>query len=362
MLARSAGSLAGSASAASGQCRHSPMHAHFGNYLMTSANASTVMPSTLNHGPAQSTRRHALLTGAAALTMLSLSKPADARSEGAGSAPTRFVEVGGRKLAYRSVGKGKPIVLAHRFRGVIDLWDPLFIDALAAQGFQVVTFDHSGLGLSTGDRSYDPASLVKDTKDLIDALGLKDVVIGGWSFGGIVAQIYVAMFGASVSHAVLISTTPPGKLVKPGEQLFYNAAAQDAATLDQYTTLFFEPKDAASRAASQRSFERIFARKTGRSPDVPADWALKQVPQSPPNPMFPSDEVLQALKNTNVPILHLGGDHDISVPVENWYALGGQLPTLNLITYPRAGHAPHHQQPELAAAQIAAFIKGTRKA
>jgi pimeloyl-ACP methyl ester carboxylesterase len=72
--------------------------------------------------------------------------------------------------------------------------------------------------------------------------------------------------------------------------------------------------------------------------------------------------VLQALKDTNVPILHLGADHDISVPVENWYALGGQLPTLNLITYPRAGHAPHHQLPELAAAQIAAFIKGTLKA
>jgi len=55
--------------------------------------------------------------------------------------------------------------------------------------------------------------------------------------------------------------------------------------------------------------------------------------------MFPSDEVLQALKNTNVPILHLGGDHDLSVPVENWYALGGQLPTLNLIPTPaRAMH------------------------
>ncbi|WP_457334385.1 alpha/beta fold hydrolase [Rhizobacter sp. P5_C2] len=50
------------------------------------------------------------------------------------------------------------------------------------------------------------------------------------------------------------------------------------------------------------------------------------------------------------------------MPVENWYALGGQLPTLNLLTFPRAGHAPHHRQPELAAAHIAAFVKSTRKA
>lgn len=313
---------------------------------------------------AQASRRQVLFSGAAALTTasaLSWSTPAVAQGSGAAAAPTRFVEAAGRRLAYRSVGKGKPIVLAHRFLGVLDLWDPAFIDALAAQGFQVVTFDHSGLGQSTGDKSYNPGALVKDAKDLIDGLGLKEVVIGGWSFGGIVAQIYVAMFGASVSHAVLIASTPPGKLVKPGEQLFYDLAP-GPATLEQYTTMFFEPKDAGSRTASQRSFERIFARKNDRSPDVPVEWALTQVPRSPPNPMFPSEEVLQALKNTNVPILHVGGDHDISVPVENWYALSGQLPTMSLVTYPRAGHAAHFQYPEMAAAQIAAFITNTRKA
>jgi pimeloyl-ACP methyl ester carboxylesterase len=182
----------------------------------------------LPHLPRPPTRRHALATGAAALSALALSTPALAKDRGADSAATLFVEAGGRKLAYRSVGKGKPIVLAHRFRGVLDLWDPALIDALAAQG---------------------------------------------------------------------------------------------PATLEQYTPMFFELKDTANRAASQRSFGRLFARESGRSPEVPVEWALTQVPHSPPNPMFPSDEVLQALKNTRVPILHLGGDHDLSVPVENWYAL-----------------------------------------
>jgi pimeloyl-ACP methyl ester carboxylesterase len=308
----------------------------------------------------QATRRQMLMAGAA---WSALSLPTLARAQGgAGSTPTRFVEVGGRKLAYRSVGKGKPIVLAHRFRGVLGLWDPAFINALASHGHQVVTFDHSGFGLSTGEKSYNPASLVKDTKDLVDALGLKDFVIGGWSFGAIVAQIYVAMFGASVSHAVLIAGIPPGKLVKPGEQRFIDLGSQGPATLEQYTGLFFEPDDAGSRAASKRSFERIFSPENKRSPDVPAEWAIAQVPRSPPNPVVPSEDVLNALKNTNVPILHLNGDHDISFPVENWYALNGQLPTLSLITYPRAGHAAHFQYPEMAASQIAAFIQNTQKA
>jgi pimeloyl-ACP methyl ester carboxylesterase len=149
-----------------------------------------------------------------------------------------------------------------------------------------VTFDHSGLGLSTGERSYNPASLVKDTKDLIDALRLRDVVIGGWSLGGIAAQIYVAMFGANVSHALLISTTPPGTLVKPGEQVFYDLGAQGPATLSNTPPCCSSRRTPQVAAASQRSFERIFARKSGRSPDVPVEWALTQVPHAPPNPMF----------------------------------------------------------------------------
>ncbi|GAA5163104.1 alpha/beta hydrolase [Viridibacterium curvum] len=314
-------------------------------------------------------RRQALSAGAAVAAVFSVAWPhavnaqagrnSDVRSA---TATTRFVEVGGRKLAYRSVGSGKPIVLCNRFRGVLGLWDPAFIDALAAQGFQVVTFDYSGLGLSTGERSYNPAAMVKDAKDLVDALGLKDVVIAGWSIGGIVAQIYMAMFGQDVSHVVLLATTPPGKLVKQAEQLFYDAAAVPGISLDNFTTIFFEPADEGSRAASKRSFDRIMAQKIARSPDVPADWAISQIGTTPRNPVFPADEILNVLRTTKTPILHLGADHDIIFPIENWYALNGQLPTLSLITYPRAGHGPHHQHPESAAAQIAAFIASTRKA
>ena len=308
-------------------------------------------------------RRRILIGSAAAAAALSVPAAAIAqKANAAGGGVTRFIEVGGRRLAYRSAGKGKPIVLAHRFRGVLGLWDPAFINALAAQGYQVVTFDHSGFGLSTGEKSYNPPSLVKDTKDLIDGLGLKDVVIGGWSFGAIVAEIYVAMFGPMVSHAVLIAGTPPGALVKPGSQRFYDLAAEDRPTLEAYTDMFFDPDDAASRAASKASFDRIFSPSNVRSPDIPAAWAAAQTPRTPPNPVFPSDEVLMALKQTNVPILHLNGDRDISFPVENWYALNRQFPTLSLITYPRAGHASHFQYPELAAAHIGAFIRNTKKA
>lgn len=118
----------------------------------------------------------------------------DKLSSSANTAQTLFLESNGRRLAYRSVGQGRPIVLCTRFRGVMDLWDPKFIDELAARGFRLVTFDYSGLGQSTGERTYDPVSLAKDANDLIEGLDLRDVVIGGWSLGGIAAQTWVSPF------------------------------------------------------------------------------------------------------------------------------------------------------------------------
>jgi len=38
------------------------------------------------------------------------------------TAPNQFVETRGRRLAYRSIGSGTPLVLCTRFRGNMDLW------------------------------------------------------------------------------------------------------------------------------------------------------------------------------------------------------------------------------------------------
>jgi pimeloyl-ACP methyl ester carboxylesterase len=271
------------------------------------------------------------------------------------SATTQFVEVDGRRLAYRTFGSGIPLVLCVRFRGTMDVWDPLFLDSLAEQGFQVTTFDYSGLGQSTGEPTYNPASLAKDAIDLIIALKLEKVVIGGWSVGGMAAQIVLAKAPQLVSHAVLIATTPPGPLVKPGEQLFYTLAKREN-DFEDFVSLFFEPASPTSRAAAEQSAKRLAERKDDVSPVVPHEWAALQLGDGPKNPVFPVDAVLQMLRSTSIPVLHLGGDHDIVFPIENWYALSGQLPTLHLVTLPGTGHGPQLQYPQASAAHIAAFV------
>lgn len=155
-------------------------------------------------------------------------------------ARSRLANVLGRRLAYRTFGVGTPIVLCIRFRGTMDSWDPLFLDSLAAPGFSVTIFDYSGLGASTGEPTYQPASLARDAIDLMDALGLERAVVGGWSVGGIAAQLVMAQVPQRVSHLVLIATTPPGQLVKTGEPLFYRLAGREN-DFEDFLSVFFEP-------------------------------------------------------------------------------------------------------------------------
>lgn len=287
------------------------------------------------------------------------------QAAGALDAPNRTVEVDGRRLAYRTFGRGPHLVLCIRLRGTMDMWDPLFLDLLAAH-FTVTIFDYSGLGFSTGTASYGKTDMAKDVNDLVDALGLGKVIIGGWSLGGFAAMVFAALHPEKVSHVLAIATMPPGLMVKPSEQLFFATATKpDYTTEDEYI-LFFEPNSARSRALGDASIARIAARGTvqGAARDfaTPAAVFLKALQESsdPTSPFpDPTGAYSNFFRTTTIPVLALCGDHDLVFPVENWYALNDQWPSLFVASWPECGHGPQHQYPALSADLIASFVRNT---
>lgn len=273
--------------------------------------------------------------------------------------PTQFVEAGGRTLAYRRFGEGPPLVMCLRFRGVMDDWDPAFLDALAAN-FEVITFDYSGIGLSTGMPSYVREKMAGDARDLVEALGLDRVVILGWSIGGTAAQIFTAMAPERTTHAILIASVPPGPQPFQAEPVFLPTATKAVNSLEDEYILFFEPDSAASRAAADASHARIASRIADRSPLVPEPIFMKMLQESyDPDAIFPDRGGVYSdfLAAGSVPILAINGDHDVVLPVENWYRLGRKWKSLYLLTIPDSGHGPQHQEPQLAADAIASFVR-----
>lgn len=270
---------------------------------------------------------------------------------------TKFVQVGDRKIAYRSIGKGLPMILVNRFRGTLDTWDPAFLDGLASR-HDVITIDYSGTGLSTGDCADDTLSMAEDVKDVAEALKLTRIVVAGWSLGGLVAQTVTRRYPELISHAILIATGPPGKNSGVPEKVFWERALKEVNDLDDGYVLFFEPKSEKSKNAGLLSFGRMGKRTEDLDTFVSKECYGKQRKAIED---FREDKHgnLENLKESKIPILVFMGDHDICFHVEDWYSLVGKLPSIQLIVMPQAGHAVQHQYPELAAKYITEFIENS---
>ncbi|MEA5141138.1 alpha/beta fold hydrolase [Arcicella rigui] len=110
--------------------------------------------------------------------------------------------IDGKKRAYPQFGTGEHLVLVNRFRGVLDTWDPLFLDGLAVQN-TVIIFDYSGIGLSEGELPLNTIDVAKEIIKLLDYLGIQQFNVLGWSYGGLVTQSLMFLYPvliAPLSH------------------------------------------------------------------------------------------------------------------------------------------------------------------
>ena len=272
---------------------------------------------------------------------------------------TLFAEINGKKIAYRSIGSGDPMILCQRFRGNLDDWDPAFLDALSSN-YNVITFDYSGFASSTGEPPTNMLLFAKDVVDLSEALNLRKFIIGGWSFGGWVAQILTTEFPELVSQTILIGTRPPGNVKYPFEEIFLKLSRKEDNDFEDEVILFFEPTSEVSRAAALESHQRIAQRSVDNDIKVRQDlWQFYfkggvDFQQDPYN-------ARQKLAETEIPILVISADHEICFPPDNWFELNRKLPTTQMVIIPQTGHGVHHQYPELVSSYIHSFIEQNKK-
>lgn len=267
---------------------------------------------------------------------------------------TQYATIDGKQIAYRKIGAGTPIILANRFRGTLDTWDPLFLDLLAEKN-TVVTFDYSGIGYSEGDLPLNLHEVAAEVVKMADYLKYEKFIAGGWSYGGLIAQYTTFLYPTRVMGTVAIGTNPMGENKTALSPLFLEKALQPEYDLEDIITLFYEPTSEKSRKAAQESAIRIAQRydhsKVPVAPEVLHRYfaPTEQLAQD-------TDNFRGAYKTLQTPVLVISGDNDISFAVENWFPLLKNAPTLQHIIFHDAGHAPHFQYPELTTAYIHTFI------
>ncbi len=279
-------------------------------------------------------------------------KGADAVLDTFQSVHTHFLEAAGITFAYRTLGPslGIPLVLLQHFRGTMDGWDPLLVDALAYER-PVVLFDNRGIGRTTGTTPNNVAAMARDAAAFIDALDDKRIDLLGFSIGGMIAQQLLIDRPDLVRNAILVATGP-----RPSVDVFPHAVERAATTIpsdaSSLLSLFFT-QTPTSQAAGHRYLERMMLR-TAREPATNETVMHAQLVAI--HEWADNAQNADALGGVRQPVLVVNGSHDVMIPTINSYTLSQQLPNAELIIYPDAGHGSLFQYPERFAADAARFL------
>jgi len=152
-------------------------------------------------------------------------------------ASSNFANVGGHRIHYYALGpaNGPVAVLVHGLGGRSEDWTKL-APYLAKAGYRVYLPDLPGFGRSEkpANFSYSVSDQARIVAGFFDALGLKQVDLGGWSMGGWIVQLVAAQHPDRVRRLMLFDSA--GLYVRPDwdTKLFTPVSA---AELDKFDAL-----------------------------------------------------------------------------------------------------------------------------
>jgi pimeloyl-ACP methyl ester carboxylesterase len=274
------------------------------------------------------------------------------------TAPTRFLDAGKERYAYRRFGAGfcLPLLCLQHFTGTMDNWDPAVTDPLATER-EVILFESAGIGRSSGSVPNTIAGMASHALAFLDGLGIGTCDVLGFSLGGMVAQQMALERPSIFRRMMLVGTAPRGgedimHLEKPSlAKPLGDPSLQGYAVLQK---IFFAPTKS-SQAAGAAFMERLMQRGEDREPISGPAVAQAQMAAFR-EWEHGSGEPFSDLRKIHYPTLVVNGIYDEMIPVSNSYWLSAHLPNAVLLTYPDSGHGSLFQFHESFTRQAAAFL------
>jgi len=270
--------------------------------------------------------------------------------------PNKLVSAAnGVEYAYRDTGEGPvPLVLLQHFRGNLDNWDPALVDALASAR-RVVTFDNAGVGGSSGSTPPTVAQMAHDAIAFLDAMGIGQADILGFSIGSFVAQEIALIRPAIVRRLVLASAAPQGAAGMHGwAPDVIGAVGAPQPNPEGYLDVFFS-RSGSSRQAGQEALRRMSARTGDR--DKATTWETRQAQYDAVCAWgIPNHALLQRVSGIGVPVFVANGDSDPMILPHYSYLLAGMIPHARVKIYPDSAHGFLFQHNAEFAADVGAFL------
>ncbi|MBP7128893.1 MAG: alpha/beta hydrolase [Trichococcus sp.] len=270
-------------------------------------------------------------------------------------APNKSIRTAnGITYVYRELGEkiGIPIVFFTHLSANLDNWDPRIIDGIAKQHW-VITFDNTGVGLSSGQVPGTIKEMAEDAIDFIKALGFKQIDILSFSMGGMIAQELLELEPTLIRKVILTGTGPRGgKGIENVTKISNQDLVRAIFTLKDVKTYLFFTRTSNGKKKAKEFLARIKERKKNRDKMISLKGYLTQLKAiNRWGKSTPAD-----LSKIKQPILVVNGEADRMVPTENSYDLVQRLPNSKLVIYKDAGHGAIFQYHEEFTKEVLAFL------
>ncbi len=257
---------------------------------------------------------------------------------------SRSVQVAGHRVHYLAEGpaNGPAIVLVHGLGASAEGWAalaPYFVRA----GFRVYTPDLIGYGRSERpkDFSYSVSDEAAIVVGFMDALGLKQVELGGWSMGGWIAVLVAHDHPDRVSRLMLFDAA--GLKVNPE----YDTALFVPSNFDQLHQLqaILSPHPRPIPAFVARDILRGFRRR---------GWVIQRALAS----MLTGRDVIDNdLPQLKMPVLLAWGALDRVTPLAQAETMHRLIPNSELDVIPGCGHMAPTECSAAVGPKVAAFAR-----
>lgn len=261
-----------------------------------------------------------------------------------GGAKSRYVTVNGHRIHYYVMGPeaGLPVVLVHGLGGRSEDWRNL-APYLARTGFRVCMPDLPGFGRSDkpSDFSYAIPEQSETVVGFMDALGLKQVYLGGWSMGGWIAQHMAANHPERVAKLMLFDSAGIQEKPSWNTDLFTPATATELDELD--ALLMPHPPAVPSFIASD--LLRVSHKRA---------WIMRRALASMLSGRDATDKLLPELK---MPVLIVWGAMDHITPLSQGETIHRFIPQSLMEVVPGCGHLAPVQCADKMGPTVARFLK-----
>ncbi len=263
-------------------------------------------------------------------------------------ADSKFIEVNGVNVHYKTWGQGEPtFILLHGFGASLFSWHEV-TDPLSEFG-TVIAYDRPAFGLTErplvwdGESPYGPQAQVDIVIGLMDKLNIEKAILVGNSAGGTVSMQVALQYPERVEALILVDAavyagggapswsrpilkTPQMNHVGP-----LIARQLQAQGVEFIKTAWHDPSK-----ITQDIFDGY------QKPLQIENWdkALWQLTVA-------SEEsgLIERLAEITMPTLVITGDDDRIVPTEQSLRLADELPNAELKVIAQSGHLPHEEKP-----------------